>query len=76
MTTTSAISFTSSTSRAPPVETIRADGGGPMYNTTTLEVQDIDITVPERDIYHRVNPDFQLPLPNRPCISDLFMGNT
>ena len=43
-----------------------------MYNTTTLEVQDMDITAPERDIYHGVYPDFQLPLPNRPCISDSF----
>ena len=31
---------------------------------------------PDHDIYHGVYPDFQLPLPNRPCISDLFVGNT
>ena len=36
----------------------------------------MDITAPERDIYHGIYPDFQLPLPNRPCISDLFVGNT
>ena len=47
-----------------------------MYNITTLEVQDMDITAPERDIYHGIYPDFQLPLPNRPCIGDLFVGNT
>ena len=47
-----------------------------MYDTTSLEVQDMDITVPERDIYQEVYPDFQLPLPNRPHISDLFVGNT
>ena len=35
----------------------------------------MDIT-PERDFYHGVYPDFQLPLPNRPRISDLFVGNT
>ena len=68
--------FTTATSRAPVGETIQADGGGPMYNTTTLEGQDMDITAPERDIYHGVYLDFQLPLLNRPCISDLFAGNT
>ena len=47
-----------------------------MYDTTTLEVQDMDITAPERDIYHGVYPNFQLPLTYRPCISDLFIGNT
>ena len=36
----------------------------------------MDITAPERDIYHGICPDFQLPLPNRPRISDLFVGNT
>ena len=36
----------------------------------------MDITAPERDIYQGVYPDFQLPLPNRTCISDLFVGNT
>ena len=31
---------------------------------------------PDHDIYHGVYPDFQLPLPNKPCISNLFAGNT
>ena len=31
-----------------------------------------DVT-PEQDIYYGVYPDFQLPLPNKPCISDLFV---
>ena len=35
-----------------------------------------DITTPDRDIYHGVYPDFQLPLPNKPHISNLFAGNT
>ena len=61
MTPSSAAPFTA-TGRAPDAETIQVDGGGLMYNTTTLEVQDMDITVPERDIYHGVYPDFQLPL--------------
>ena len=30
----------------------------------------------EYDVYHGIYPDFQLPLPNRPHISDLFVGNT
>ena len=47
-----------------------------MYDVTSLEVQNVDITTPEQDIYHGVYPDFQLPLPNRPHISDLFAGNT
>ena len=67
---------TSPTSRTTPAETIQVDGGGLMHHTTTLEVQDMDITAPERDIYHGVYPDFQLPVPNRPHISDLFVGNT
>ena len=36
----------------------------------------MDITTPDCDIYCRVYPDFQLPLPNKPHISDLFAGNT
>ena len=36
----------------------------------------MDITTSDRDVYYGVYPDFQLPLPNRPQISDLFVGNT
>ena len=61
---------------ASPKGTIRTNGGGPMFDTTSLEVQDMGITAPEQDIYYGVYPDFQLPLPNRPCISDHFVGNT
>ena len=43
---------------------------------TSLEVRDMDITTSDRDVYYGVYPDFQLPLPNRPRISDLFVGNT
>ena len=42
----------------------------------TLEVRDMDITTMECDVYHGIYPDFQLPLPNRPHISDLFVRNT
>ena len=45
------------------------------HDLTTLEVWDMDITTTERDVYHGIYPDFQLPLPNRPHISDLFVGN-
>ena len=36
----------------------------------------MDIMTPDRDVYHGVYPYFQLPLPNKPCMSDLFAGNT
>ena len=45
-------------------------------NITSLEIRDMDITTSDRDVYYRVYPDFQLPLPNRPQISDLFVSNT
>ena len=57
-------------------ETLRPDGGGQIHDVTSLEVKDMDITTADHDIYHGVYPDFQLPLPNKPCISDLFAGNT
>ena len=36
----------------------------------------MDVMTPECDIYHGVYPDFQLSLPNKPHVSDLFVGNT
>ena len=57
-------------------EILRRDGGGQIHDVMSLEVRDMDITTTDRDIYHGVYPDFQLPLPNKPCISDLFAGNT
>ena len=57
-------------------DTLGYDEGGWTHDITTLEVRDMDITTLDRDIYHGVYPDFQLPLPNRPYISDLFVGNT
>ena len=58
MTPSSTAPFTTAVDRAPVVNTIHADGGGLMYNTTTLEVQDMDITAPERHIYHGIYPHF------------------
>ena len=46
------------------------------HDTTSLKVKDMDITTSEYDVYYGVYPDFQLPLSNRPRISDLFAGNT
>ena len=46
------------------------------HDATSLEVKEMDITTSEYDVYYGVYPDFQLPLPNRPRISDLFVGNT
>ena len=45
-------------------------------DVTSLEIRDMDITTSARDVYYSMYPDFQLPLPNRPRISDLFVGNT
>ena len=36
----------------------------------------MDITTPDHDIYYAIYPDFQLPLPDRPQISNCFAGNT
>ena len=61
---------------SPQRETLGYDEGGQTHDIMTLEVRDMDITIPDHDIYHGVYPDFQFPLPNRLCISDLFVGNT
>ena len=46
------------------------------HNVTSLEIRDMDITTPDHDIYYGIYPDFQLPLPDQPRISNLFAGNT
>ena len=76
VTSRSTIPLTTIGDSIPHGATLRTDGGRQMYNVTSLEVQNMDITIPERDIYHGIYPDFQLSLPNSPCISDLFTGNT
>ena len=60
---------------SPQKETLGYAERGQTHDLTTLEVGDMDIATPEHDIYQGVYPDFQLPLPNRPRISDLFVGN-
>ena len=60
---------------SPQRETLGNDEGGQTHDITALEVRDMDVMTPDRDIYHGIYPDFQLPLPNRPRISDLFVGH-
>ena len=57
-------------------ETFHTDERRQIPNVMSLEVKDMDITTPDRDVYYGIYPDFQLPLPDRPRISDLFAGNT
>ena len=71
----STTALVSTVDSSPQRETLGYDEGGQTYDITSLEVRDIDIMTPDHDIYHGVYPDFQLPLPNRPCINDLFAGN-
>ena len=57
-------------------ETFHTEERRQMPNITSLEIRDMDITTSDHDVYYRIYPDFQLPLPNRPRISDLFVSNT
>ena len=57
-------------------ETLRTDERRQSHNVTSLEIRDMDIMTPDHDIYYGIYPDFQLPLPDQPQISDLFAGNT
>ena len=57
-------------------ETHRTDERRQSHNVTSLEIRDMDIMTPDHDIYYGIYPDFQLPLPDRLWISNLFAGNT
>ena len=57
-------------------ETLGYEERGQTHDLTTLEVRYMDIMTLGHDVYHGVYPDFQLLLPNRPRISDLFVGKT
>ena len=70
--TTAVVSIVDS---SPQNENLGYEERGQTHDLMTLEVRDMDIMTPERDVYHGIYPDFQLPLPNRPCINDLFVGN-
>ena len=72
----SSTAVVSTVDSSPQKETLGYDGRKQTHDLTILEVRDMDITTPEHDVYYGIYPDFQLPLPNRPHISDLFVGNT
>ena len=57
-------------------ETFHTDERRQIPNVTSLEIRDMDITTSDHDVYYGIYPDFQLPLPDRPWVSDLFAGNT
>ena len=57
-------------------ETFDIDERRQIPNVTSLEVRDMDIMTSDHDVYYGIYPDFQLPLPNQPRISDLFVSNT
>ena len=57
-------------------ETPHTDERRQTHNVTSLEIRDMDLTIPDHDIYYGIYPDLQLPLPDRLRISDLFAGNT
>ena len=57
-------------------ETFHTDERRQIPNVTSLEIRDMDITTSDRDVYYGIYPDFQLPLPDRLRISDLFTSNT
>ena len=57
-------------------ETFHTDERRQIPNVTSLEIRDMDIMISDHDVYYRIYPDFQLPLPDQPRISDLFASNT
>ena len=57
-------------------ETLRTDERRQSHNVMSLEIRDMEITTPDHDIYYGIYPNIQLPLPDRPQISNLFAGNT
>ena len=59
-----------------PRDILHMDERRQTHDATSLEVKEMDITTSEYDVYYGVYLDFQLPLPNKPRISDLFVGNT
>ena len=57
-------------------DSLPIDERRPAHNVTSLEIRDMGIMTPDHDIYYGIYPDFQLPPPDRPQISNLFAGNT
>ena len=55
---------------------VMPDRGGPRMGATTHQEKSMDITTSGNNIYYGEYPDFVLPLPGQPCISDVFVGNS
>ena len=55
---------------------VTADGGSPTMGATTHQEESMDITTSGNDIYYGEYPNFVLPLPGQPHISDVFVGNS
>ena len=45
-------------------EALRTDKRRQSHNVTSLEIRDMDIMTPDRDIYYGIYTDTQLPLPD------------
>ena len=75
---TSSLTTVTQSGSVSPTQTpnVMPDGGGPMMGATTHQEESMDITTSGNDIYYGEYPDFVLPLPGQPCISDVFMGNS
>ena len=54
---------------------VMPDGGGPMMGATAHQEESMDIITSGNNIYYGEYPDFVLPLPGQPRISDVFVGN-
>ena len=55
---------------------VMPDGGGPMMDATTHQEESMDITTSGNIMYYGEYPNFVLPLPGQPRISDVFVGNS
>ena len=75
---TSSITTVTQSGSVSPIQTpnVMPDGGGSMMGATTHQEKSMDITTSGNDIYYGEYPDFVLPLPGQPRISDIFMGNS
>ena len=75
---TSSITTVTKSGSVSPIQSpnVMPDGGGPMMGATTHQEESMDITTSGNDIYYGEYPDFVLPLPGQPHISDVFVGNS
>ena len=75
---TSSITTVTQSGSVNPIQTpnVMPDGGGPMMGATTHQEESMDITTSGNDIHYGEYPNFVLPLPGQPRISDVFSGNS